>query len=54
MVYQSRKKYKSKRERLKNSLQRWKLIFIFGMIALAGYLFFNRVYFYDYIRIYFS
>jgi hypothetical protein len=32
MVYQSRKKYKSKRERLTTSLKRWKLVFIFALI----------------------
>lgn len=51
MIRQSRRRgYKTKRERLADSLRNLRMIFIFALIALAGWLFFNRVYIYDVIR----
>jgi hypothetical protein len=55
MVYQSRRrKYTSAREKLAISRRIAKLIFYFGGIALLGWIFFNRVELWDYVRIYFK
>lgn len=53
MAYQSRRRnYKSRRERLADSIRRVRLVFLFALIALGLYLFFNWRSIYDYLRTY--
>jgi len=50
MSYTSRHRYKSRREKNKLAFGRLKMIIIFGLIALAFYIFFNRIWLWDLLR----
>ncbi|HMR43070.1 MAG TPA: hypothetical protein PKC40_04515 [Saprospiraceae bacterium] len=54
MGYQSRKrKYVSGRERLEHSRKIFRILLLFGSLGLAGWIFFNRVALWDWLKLYF-
>ncbi|MEM6316358.1 MAG: hypothetical protein AAF960_01740 [Bacteroidota bacterium] len=53
MAYSGRRRYKSRRDRLKTGLRNWRLGIIFFSIGLMLYLIKERVAIWDWLRTYF-
>ena len=51
MGYLTKKRYTSRRERYEKSKKNAKIIAVFAVIFFAVWLFMNRIWIYDYIRI---
>ena len=53
MSYQSRKRYVGRAEKYRKHVRVYRLIALFGALALAVWLMFNWRWIYDYARVYF-